>query len=62
MCYNNCVGSRDGLKKEEMNMELVDERRFTIVDSAEMSTLAFLINEPEAGAESATIQKLRDGM
>ncbi len=39
-------------------MELVDERRFTIVDSAEMSTLAFLINEPEAGAESATIQKL----
>ena len=39
-------------------MELVDERRFTIVDSNDMSTLAFLINEPENDADSATIQKL----
>ena len=39
-------------------MELVDERRFTIVDSADMSTLAFMIEEPEPGAESATIKKL----
>ena len=39
-------------------MELSDERRFTIVDSAEMSTLAFMIEEPEDGVESATIKKL----
>jgi len=39
-------------------MELVDERRFTIVDSTDMSTLAFLITEPESGSDSATIKKL----
>ena len=39
-------------------MELVDERRFTIVDSTEMSTLAFMIEDPESGADSATIKKL----
>lgn len=39
-------------------MELADERRFTIVDSNEMSTLAFLINEPESNTSCATIQKL----
>ena len=39
-------------------MELADERRFTIIDSAEMSTLAFLINEPEKGTSCSTIQKL----
>lgn len=39
-------------------MELSDERKFTVVDSSNMSTLAFLINEPELGTNSATIQKL----
>ncbi len=39
-------------------MELGDERRFTIVDSTEMSTLAFVIEEPEPGVDSATIKKL----
>ena len=39
-------------------MELADERKFTIIDSAEMSTLAFLINEPERGTNCSTIQKL----
>ena len=39
-------------------MELADERRFTIVDSNEMSTMAFLINEPENNTSCATIQKL----
>ena len=39
-------------------MELADERRFTVVDSGNMSTLAFLINEPEGSTSSATIQKL----
>ena len=39
-------------------MELADERRFTIVDSKEMSTMAFLINEPESNTSCATIQKL----
>lgn len=39
-------------------MELANEKKFTIVDSAEMSTLAFLINEPENGTNCSTIQKL----
>ena len=39
-------------------MELADERRFTIVDSSEMSTMAFLINEPEDNTTCSTIQKL----
>lgn len=39
-------------------MELADERKFTIVDSKEMSTMAFLINEPESNTSCATIQKL----
>ena len=39
-------------------MELADERRFTIVDSAEMSTLAFLINEPERVTSCSTIKKI----
>ncbi len=39
-------------------MELADERRFTIVDSSEMSTMAFLINEPEDDTTCSTIQKL----
>lgn len=39
-------------------MEIVDERKFTVVDGAEMSTLAFLINEPEGDSNCATIQKL----
>ena len=39
-------------------MELADERNFTLVDSAEMSTLAFLINEPEGNTNCSTIQKL----
>ena len=39
-------------------MELGNERRFTIVDSNDMNTLVFLINEPEKGTGSASIQKL----
>lgn len=39
-------------------MELSNERRFTVVDGVEMSTLAFLINEPESGSNCSTIQKL----
>ncbi len=39
-------------------MELADERKFTIVDSNEMCTMAFMINEPEENSVCATIQKL----
>ena len=39
-------------------MELGNERRFELTDSADITTLAFLINEPEGGTDSATIQKL----
>lgn len=39
-------------------MELNDEKNFILEDSAESSTLAFLINEPEQGTNCATIQKL----
>lgn len=39
-------------------MELADERRFTVVDGAELSTLAFLINEPDENSNCSTIQKL----
>ena len=39
-------------------MELSEERKFTVVDGAEMSTLAFLINEPEGDSNCSTIQKL----
>ena len=34
------------------------ERNFTIVDSDNMSTLAFLVNAPEAGTNYCTLQKL----
>ena len=39
-------------------MEPSKERNFTIVDSGNMSTLAFLIHEPEAGTNYCTLQKL----
>ena len=39
-------------------MELLNERKFTVIDGSEMSTLAFLINEPEGDSNCATIQKL----
>ncbi len=39
-------------------MEPLTEKNFTIIDPAGMSTLAFLINEPEEGANYSTIQKL----
>ena len=39
-------------------MEPLTEKNFTIVDPAGMSTLAFLVNEPEEGANYCTLQKL----
>lgn len=39
-------------------MEPLTERNFTIVDSPEMTTLAFLINKPEEGTNYCTLQKL----
>lgn len=39
-------------------MEPVSEKKFTIVDSPEMCTLAFLINKPEEGTSYCTLQKL----
>lgn len=39
-------------------MEPMSERNFTIIDTQGMSTLAFLVNEPEDGTDYCTIQKL----
>ena len=39
-------------------MEPLTEKNFTIIDPPGMSTLAFLINQPEEGAEYCTLQKL----
>lgn len=39
-------------------MESLTERYFTIVESDNMSTLAFLVNEPEEGTKYCTLQKL----
>lgn len=39
-------------------MELDGVRKFSILDSSEMSTLAFVVNEPEIGSEYRTLQKL----
>ncbi len=39
-------------------MEPLTEKNFTIIDPPGMSTLAFLINEPEEGASYCTLQKL----
>jgi len=39
-------------------MEPMSEKSFTIVDSPEMCTLAFLINKPEEGTSYCTLQKL----
>ena len=39
-------------------MEPLTERNFTIVDSPEMTTLAFLVNKPEEGTNYCTLQKL----
>lgn len=39
-------------------MEPISEKNFTIVDTNGMSTLAFLVNEPEEGTDYCTLQKL----
>ncbi len=39
-------------------MEPLTEKNFTIIDPPGMSTLAFLINQPEEGAEYCTLQKI----
>ena len=39
-------------------MEPILEKNFTIVDTNGMSTLAFLVNEPEEGTDYCTLQKL----
>ena len=39
-------------------MEPLSEKNFTIVDTQGMSTLAFLVNEPEEGTSYCTLQKL----
>ena len=39
-------------------MEPLSEKNFTIVDTQGMSTLAFLVNEPEEGTNYCTLQKL----
>lgn len=39
-------------------MEPISEKNFTIVDTNGMSTLAFLVNEPEEGTSYCTLQKL----
>lgn len=39
-------------------MEPISEKNFTIVDTIGMSTLAFLVNEPEEGTDYCTLQKL----
>lgn len=39
-------------------MEPVNEKNFTIVDSPEMCTLAFMVNKPEEGTSYCTLQKL----
>lgn len=41
-----------------MNMEPLSEKNFTIIDTQGMSTLAFLVNEPEEGTKYCTLQKL----
>ena len=39
-------------------MEMMSEKNFTIIDTNGMSTLAFLVNEPEEGTKYCTLQKL----
>ena len=39
-------------------MEPLTEKNFTIIDPPGMSTLAFLINQPEEGTEYCTLQKI----
>lgn len=39
-------------------MEPVSDRNFTIIDPAGMSTMAFLVNDPEDGTDYCTLKKL----
>ncbi len=39
-------------------MEPLTEKNFTIIDSPDMRTLAFLVNEPEEGTDYCTLTKL----